>query len=129
MPSSRRYLFVSRSHRGHINPMVGVAQWLQRAGHEVVWSTVPRDPEADEQIERIGARAVHAPGAQAGGARPEEAEIARMFRDEPERAFARIVELHTARPRRNLEAMTALIRDLQPRALVQDGVLYEGAIG
>ncbi len=128
MSSPRRYLFISRSNRGHINPMAGVAQWLRRAGHEVLWLTVPRDPAADEQVARIGARAVHPPGAPIGYGF-EDAEIARLFREEPEKAFAILVELHTTRPRKNLPPVAALIEDLRPHVVVQDGVLYEGAIG
>ena len=128
MSSPRRYLFISRSNRGHINPMVGVAQWLGRAGHEVLWLTIPRDPIADQQVERIGARAVHPPGATVGYGF-DEAEIARLFREEPHKAFAILVNLHTTRPRENLEATAELIRSVRPRVVVQDGVLYEGAIG
>lgn len=128
MSSPRRYLFISRSNRGHINPMAGVAQWLGRAGHEVLWLTIPRDPSSDQQVERIGARAVHPPGA-AIGYGFEEAGIARMFREEPHKAFAILVDLHTTRPRKNVEPVAELIRDLRPHAVVQDGVLYEGAIG
>jgi zeaxanthin glucosyltransferase len=125
----KRYLFVSRSHRGHINPMIGVAQWLLRGGHEIVWATAPIDSAADEQIERIGARPVHPRGGGVAGARPPEADLARLFRDEPHTAVARISELHTARPRRDLAPMAELIREVKPHVVVQDGVLYEGAIG
>ncbi len=128
MSSPRRYLFVSRSNRGHLNPMVGVAQWLGRAGHEVCWLTIPRDPIADQQVERIGARAVHPPGATVGYGL-DEAALARLFREEPHQALAVLVDLHTTRPRHNVEPVAELIRSVRPHAVVQDGVLYEGAIG
>lgn len=128
MSSSRRYLFISRSNRGHINPMIGVAQWLGRAGHEVLWLTVPRNPIFDRQVESIGARAVHPPGATVGYGF-DEVGIARMFRDDPHKALALLVDLHTTRPRNNVESAAELIRSVRPHVVVQDGVLYEGAIG
>ncbi|MEJ7597247.1 MAG: nucleotide disphospho-sugar-binding domain-containing protein [Kofleriaceae bacterium] len=128
MDNQRRYLFISRSNRGHINPMIGVAQWLGRAGHAVSWLTIPRDPAADEQIARIGARPVHPPDATVGYGL-DESELARVFRNEPRKAFGMLVEMHTTRPRRNLEPVAALIRQLRPQVVVQDGPLYEGAIG
>ena len=108
--------------------MAGVAQWLGRAGHEVLWLTIPRDPSSDQQVERIGARAVHPPGATVGYGFDEVA-LARMFREEPHKALALLVDLHTTRPRKNVEPVAELIRSIRPRVVVQDGVLYEGAIG
>jgi zeaxanthin glucosyltransferase len=36
-----RILFSSTGERGHLHPMLGVAQWLRREGHEVAWLCLP----------------------------------------------------------------------------------------
>jgi MGT family glycosyltransferase len=42
---------VSGVEKGHVNPMVGVAQWLARLGHHVTWLCIP---SASEQVRRAG---------------------------------------------------------------------------
>lgn len=42
-----RVLLASSAEKGHLNPLVGVAQWLRRAGHHVGWLAVP---EAASQL-------------------------------------------------------------------------------
>jgi MGT family glycosyltransferase len=123
-----RYLFISRANRGHVNPMIPVAQWLRRSGHEILWLTIPRDPMIDQQLTSIGATCLHLPSSPIGYGLTED-EAARMFREDPRRAAALVIELHTTRPRKNVEAVRELIRSVRPRMVVQDGVLYEGAIG
>jgi zeaxanthin glucosyltransferase len=123
-----RFLFISRANLGHVNPMIPVAQWLQRSGHEIFWLTLPRDPKIDQQLTSIGATCVHLPDAPIGYGLAED-EIARMFREDPEKAGALVTGLHTTRPRKNVEAVRELIRSVRPRMVVQDGVIYEGAIG
>ncbi|HRJ79313.1 MAG TPA: glycosyltransferase, partial [Planctomycetota bacterium] len=52
-----RILLASTAERGHVNPLVGVAQRLLEADHEVGWLCLPRAPEQLKtlKVERVSA--------------------------------------------------------------------------
>ncbi|MBS2032384.1 MAG: glycosyltransferase family 1 protein [Deltaproteobacteria bacterium] len=56
----KRVLLVSSGEKGHVNPLVGVAQHLREAGHHVGWLVIP---EPVEQVKKLGVELVRLPDA------------------------------------------------------------------
>jgi zeaxanthin glucosyltransferase len=63
-----RVLFLSlqvseSASKGHLNPLIGVAQHVRREGHEVGWMSLPRAMGADDsaQVRAAGAAVVPTP--------------------------------------------------------------------
>jgi len=54
----KRVLLVSSGEKGHVNPLVGVAQHLRAAGHHVGWLVVP---EPVDQVKKLGVELVRLP--------------------------------------------------------------------
>ena len=53
-----RVLITTSPEKGHLNPMVGVAQWLRRMGHTVGWLCLP---EPAPQLEQLGVEVLQLP--------------------------------------------------------------------
>src|SRR5689334_23180441 len=78
--SQRRVLFISAPTRGHVNPLIGVAQWLMKDGHQLKWLCLPSPSPVAAQFAASGIDAMGLPGVTSyvhGGG----AELARVLRD------------------------------------------------
>lgn len=53
-----RVLIATSPEKGHLNPMIGVAQWLRRLGHTVGWLCIP---EPAPQLAALGVEVLHLP--------------------------------------------------------------------
>ena len=120
-----RVLLASSSERGHVNPLLAVAQNLLRAGHHVGWLTLPEPVEALAQhgleVLRLGGH-VPAPEHVTGGA-----ELARLVRDEGTlRRWVRSLLLDAVPAQ--VEPVRQLIRDFRPDRLAFDGMQYAAVI-
>ncbi|SRR6266571_3986919 len=120
-----RVLLISSCEKGHLNPMVGVAQHLMRAGHYVGWLTIP---EPAEQLASLGVEVVTlrdvpaAPRLVTGG----EA-LARLVLDaEALRSWIRTLLLDAVPGQ--VEPVRASIRVFRPDVVALDGMLYQGVI-
>lgn len=120
-----RVLLISSAEKGHLNPMVGVAQWLMRDGHHVGWLTVP---EPAPQLRALGVEVVTLPGGPpapplvTGGAA-----LARLVLDE--RALGDWIRrlLLDAVPGQ-IEPARRAMRGFQPDVVALDGMVYQGVL-
>lgn len=120
-----RVLLMTTAERGHLNPMVGVAQWLLRDGCQVGWLTIP---EPVPSLSRLGVEIVRLrhdgspPPLVTGGA-----ELARLVRDtERLRGWIRTLLLDAVPGQ--VEPVRAALRAFAPDVVALDGMLYQGAI-
>jgi MGT family glycosyltransferase len=120
-----RVLMMSTGEKGHTNPMMGVAQWVRRLGHEVAWLCIP---EPVPQLARAGIEAVPLEGLPAppvhitGGAA-----LARLVRDAPAlRAWIKTLLLDAVPAQ--IEPVRRAIRQWKPDVLACDPMLYQGVI-
>jgi MGT family glycosyltransferase len=120
-----RVLLASTAEKGHLNPMVGVAQWLLEAGHHVGWLTVP-EPAA--QLSALDVEVVPLDGAPpppplvTGGQA-----LARLVRDPAAlRDWIRTL-LIDAVPGQ-VEPMRRAVHGFGPDVLAVDGMLYQAVI-
>ncbi len=121
-----RVLLTTSAEKGHLNPLVGVAQWLLREGHSVGWLTVP---ESAPVLREIGVEVVELEvGTQAPPALVTSGEaLARLVLDE--NALAGWIRglLLDAVPAQ-IEPMRAVLRRFRPDVVGLDGMLYAAAI-
>ncbi len=78
--SMSRILIATSPEKGHLNPMMGVAQWLRRLGHTVGWLCLP---EPAPQLDRLGVEVLHLPQPEAPAPAPIETSgeaLARLVR-------------------------------------------------
>ena len=121
-----RVLLTTSAEKGHLNPLVGVAQWLLRDGHRVGWLTVP---EPAPVLREIGVEAVeldlgpHAPPPLVTGGEA----LAKLVLDE--KALASWIRglLLDAVPAQ-IEPMRMALRRFAPDVVGLDGMLYQAAI-
>ncbi|QSQ11673.1 glycosyltransferase [Myxococcus landrumensis] len=121
-----RILIGTSPEKGHINPMMGVAQWLRRMGHTVGWLCIP---EPSPQLANLGVEVLHlpasareAPGIETGG----EA-LARLVRDEV--ALGKWIRglLIDAVPAL-LEPVSQVVRSFRPDVMALDGMQYAAVL-
>lgn len=121
-----RILIGTSPEKGHINPMMGVAQWLRRMGHTVGWLCIP---EPAPQLAKLGVEVLHlpasaqeAPGIETGG----EA-LARLVRDEV--ALGKWIRglLIDAVPAL-LEPVSQVVRSFRPDVMALDGMQYAAVL-
>ena len=118
-----RFLVMSTAEKGHLNPLVGVAQWLERLGHELVWLCIPAPAE---QLSLLGFQAIgldgDAPPHVTSGP-----ELARLVRSgDGLRRWIRSLLLDAVPSQ--IEPVRAVLRDVRPAALALDPMLYQGVI-
>jgi zeaxanthin glucosyltransferase len=121
-----RILIATSPEKGHLNPMIGVAQWLRRLGHTVGWLCIP---EPAPQLARLGVEVLHlphpeapAPAIETGG----EA-LARLVLDEV--ALGKWIRglLIDAVPAL-LEPVRRVVRDFRPDIMALDGMQYAAVL-
>ncbi|QSQ21071.1 glycosyltransferase [Pyxidicoccus parkwayensis] len=121
-----RILIATSPEKGHLNPMIGVAQWLRRLGHTVGWLCIP---EPAPQLAKLGVEVLHLPhpetpppAIETGG----EA-LARLVLDEV--ALGKWIRglLIDAVPAL-LEPVREVIRRFRPDILALDGMQYAAVL-
>jgi MGT family glycosyltransferase len=128
-----RVLFLSlqvseSASKGHLNPLIGIAQHVRREGHEVGWMSLPHAMGADDmaQVRAAGATMVPTP-AVADAVLPGSRELSRLALD-PQRVWEayRSFLLDPVPPL--LDAVCLAIRAFTPDALAIDCMAYAGVI-
>lgn len=120
-----RVLLVTTAEKGHLNPMVGLAQWLRRDGHATGWLCIP---EPAPQLGEVGVEVVEPPQPfprpqlVTGGA-----ELAALVRDAPRlRAWIRTL-LVDAVPSQ-IDLVRGAYRAFHPDVVALDPMLYQAVI-
>jgi MGT family glycosyltransferase len=121
-------LQVGGGSKGHLNPLVGVVQWLVADGHEVGWLPLPTPMgQADlAQVKGLGVRLLSPPPLPAGTMPPPE-EMAPIARD-PARVWQvyRTFFMDPVEPL--LPGVLDLIDEFRPDIAVADTMAYPGII-
>ncbi|CAM3271763.1 glycosyltransferase [Corallococcus sp. ZKHCc1 1396] len=121
-----RVLIATSPEKGHLNPMVGVAQWLRRLGHTVGWLCIP---EPTSQLDGLGVevlrlphRETQPPGIETGG----EA-LAKLVLDDV--ALGKWIRglLLDAAPA-FLEPVREVVRAFRPDVMALDGMQYAAVL-
>jgi MGT family glycosyltransferase len=116
-----RVAIVTTAERGHLNPMLGVAQWLVRRGHTVGWLGIPHAvsiPGVDSL--RLGR--VEAPPLVTGGQA-----LARLVRDPPAlRAWIRTLLLDAVPAQ--IDPVRRALATFGPDVVALDPMLYQAVI-
>lgn len=114
--------------KGHLNPLIGVVQWLVRSGARVGWLALPHAMGALDrrQVEALGVDLIDTPPLPAGVI-PGERELARRAMDP-----ARVWEVYRSfllDPVDHLiDAVRARVRAFAPDAVASDGMCYTGIL-
>jgi MGT family glycosyltransferase len=129
----RRILFLSlqvseSASKGHLNPLIGVAQHVRSQGHEVGWMSLPRAMGADDsaQVRAAGATVVPTP-ARADAVIPSGQELLRLALD-PQRVWEAYRSFLLAPVPQVLDAVCLAISTFAPDALAIDCMAYAGII-
>src|SRR4051812_26944777 len=119
-----RVLLMSTAEKGHTNPMIGVALWLRRLGHQIAWLCLPEpSPQlAAAGIEQLTADLPPPPEHITGGE-----ELARLVRDEPRLRHWIKTLLLDAVPAQ-IDPVRAVFRRFGPDVVALDPMLYQGVI-
>ncbi|MDY7232468.1 glycosyltransferase [Hyalangium rubrum] len=121
-----RILIATSPEKGHLNPMVGVVQWLRRMGHTVGWLCLP---EPSPQLEQLGVEVLHLPHAAAPAAPIETGgeALARLVRDEV--ALGRWIRglLIDAAPAQ-IAPVREVVRRFKPDVMALDGMQYAAVL-
>src|SRR5882724_5784813 len=125
----RRILFLSlqvseSASKGHLNPLIGVAQHVRRQGHEVGWMSLPRTMGADDsaQVHAAGAAIVATP-ALADAVIPSGQELSRLALN-PERVWEAYRSFLLAPVPHLLDAVCLAIQTFAPDAIAVDCMAY-----
>ncbi|HLL04058.1 MAG TPA: glycosyltransferase [Myxococcaceae bacterium] len=123
-----RVLITTSPEKGHLNPMIGVAQWLRRMGHTVGWLCLP---EPAPGLQQLGVEVLELPHSAAPSA-PAPIEtggeaLARLVRDEV--ALGRWIRglLLDAVPAQ-IEPVREVVRRFKPDVMALDGMQYAAVL-
>lgn len=120
-----RVLLMTSTEKGHLNPMVGVAQHLMRAGHHVGWLSFPAP---SDQLTRLGVEVLTLDGHSTPPAHITGGEaLARLVLD-PEALRLWIRGLLIEAVPDQVDPVRAAIRSFRPHVVATDGMLYQGVI-
>jgi MGT family glycosyltransferase len=129
----KRVLFLSlqvseSASKGHLNPLIGVAQHVRRQGHEIGWMSLPRSMGAEDsaQVRAAGATIVPTP-ALADAAIPSGQELARLALD-PKRVWEAYRSFLLDAVPHLLDAVCRVIRSFAPNVIAVDCMAYAGII-
>lgn len=120
-----RVLLLCTAEKGHLNPLVGVAQWLRRDGHHVGWLNIP-DPapelaRLDVETVAIDPPLPRPPHVTQG------AELARLVRDGGAlRSWIQTLLLDAVPAQ--IEPLRAAYRRFRPDVVATDPMLYQAVI-
>jgi MGT family glycosyltransferase len=120
-----RVLLMTSAEKGHLNPMVGVAQWLVQDGHHVGWLVIP---EPAPHLDTLGVEIVTLPGRTEAPPLVTGGEaLARLVLDpEALRGWIRVLLLEAVPGQ--VDGVRAAIRGFRPDVIALDGMLYQGVI-
>ncbi len=119
-----RFLFFTSTEKGHLNPIIGVAQRLLRRGHRVGWITVPHPLN---ELARFGIEVVDP-----GFAPPPELvtggeALSRLVRDPAQlRTWLRGLVIEAVPFQ--IQPLREAIRRFAPDAISTDGMLYQAVL-
>jgi len=120
-----RALLVTSAEKGHLNPVVGVAQWLRELGHHVGWLTLP---EPSPQLEAIGVEAVVAPGLPAPPPLTTGGEALAELVTQPSALREWIRTLLIEAVPAQIDPVARAIAGFRPDVVGLDGMLYQAVI-
>lgn len=121
----KRILFFTIPEKGHLNPMIGPAVWLQRLGHEVRFHA-PHD--ISEQLHKAGLQPLD--GGTAAAPPPEENRGAYFAEKVRDKAWLRqwIQRLLIEEAPAQIPEYAEVIAQYQPDLIVTDPMIYPAAI-
>ncbi|MCP3136645.1 glycosyltransferase [Pyxidicoccus xibeiensis] len=121
-----RILIATSPEKGHLNPMIGVAQWLRRLGHTVGWLCIP---EPAPQLAGLGVEVLHLPSPESPAPTIETSGevLARLVLDEV--ALGKWIRglLLDAVPAL-LEPVREVVRRFRPDVMALDGMQYAAVL-
>jgi MGT family glycosyltransferase len=129
----RRVLFLSlqvseSASKGHLNPLIGVAQHVRGQGHEVGWMSLPRAMGADDSAQVCAAGAAIMPTpALADAVIPTGQELSRLALD-PQRVWEAYRSFLISPVPQLLDRVCLAIRTFAPDALAIDCMAYAAII-
>lgn len=121
----KRILFFTIPEKGHVNPMIGPAVWLQRLGHVVRFHAAH---EISAQLQAAGLQALEI---ETPAAPPPDANRGAFFAEKVrDAAWLRewILRLLVEEAPAQLPALEAAIQSFQPDLIVTDPMIYPAAI-
>ncbi|MBB5036567.1 glycosyltransferase [Prosthecobacter dejongeii] len=121
----KRILFFTIPEKGHLNPMIGPAVWLQRLGHEVRFHAAH---DISAQLHAAGLQALEM---QVPAAPPPDANRGAFFAEkvrDPTWLREWIQRLLVEEAPAQLPALEAAIQNFQPDLIVTDPMIYPAAI-
>ncbi|MBU8895658.1 glycosyltransferase [Corallococcus sp. M34] len=121
-----RILIATSPEKGHLNPMVGVAQWLRRMGHTVGWLCLP---EPAPQLEHLGVELLHLPTARPAAPAIETGgeALARLVQDEAALgAWIRGLLLDAVPAL--IPSVREVVRAFRPDVMALDGMQYAAVL-
>lgn len=120
-----RILLVTSPEKGHLNPVVGVAQHLKGMGHHVGWLCLP---EPSPQLEKLGVELVKVGHSSSPHELVTSGEaLAKLVRDEEKlRAWIRTLLLDNVLAQ--VEPVREALRAFKPHAAGTDGMQYAAVI-
>jgi zeaxanthin glucosyltransferase len=128
-----RILFISlqvseAASKGHLNPLIGVAQYVLSDGHEVGWLSLPRamGPADAAQVQATGAVVVGTPELPEGVIRSGQ-ELSRLALD-PARAWEAYRSFLLEPLPYLVEPVSEIIRRFAPQAIALDCMSYAGVL-
>src|SRR5262245_25644252 len=129
----KRILFFSlqvseSASKGHLNPLIGVAQHVLRQGHAVAWMSLPRSMGADDaaQVRFAGAEVLPTPPIPAGVIKSGQ-ELSRLALN-PERAWEAYHSFMLEPVPHLVEAVSEAIQRFAADAIAVDCMAYPGII-
>lgn len=121
-----RVLIATSPEKGHLNPMVGVAQWLRRLGHTVGWLCIP---EPAPRLESLGVEVLRLPHIEAAppGIETGGEALAKLVLDDV--ALGKWIRglLLDAAPAL-LEPVRQVVRAFRPDVMALDGMQYAAVL-
>jgi MGT family glycosyltransferase len=128
-----RFLFISlqvseAASKGHLNPMIGIAQHVVRDGHEAGWLSLPRamGPDDAAQVQAANVQVLRGPSFPEGVIRSGQ-ELSRLALD-PARAWEAYRSFMLDPLPHLVEPVSNLIRGFAPTVIAVDCMAYAGIL-
>jgi MGT family glycosyltransferase len=114
-----RFLFTTIAQPGHINPTIGVVQWLLHGGHQVAWCCNVDAPELRAQAEMLGLEFI--PGAEYVASAAQGDFLNRDWR-------MQVRKEHLAALPQRVDVYRERIKGFRPDVVIGEGPLYDWII-